>query len=161
MLLALHSSAFADFDANTDLNCSEKAETEYAYQTEVLMHVYELAKVSPKEFEKMRDRLVLIREKELNNCDQKFMAQMEEKVDSQLAAVVSATTNSGSRAPASLSPIARAPASQQQNKAALSKENNRRGAYIEVDGGSAEDGSCMSESDEEQAYTGGRVAIGN
>lgn len=141
-------SAQADLSTNADLSCSEKAEAEYAYHTEVLIHVFELAKVSPKEFEKLRSQLVTRRENELNNCEQAYIAEMEKKVDDQLEAAVTAPTRGLASVPSSVIGTDR-------RGQPVYSSGARRGAYIEV-GDSTEN--CA---DDDGGYTGGRVEIGN
>lgn len=141
-------------EANQETSCYAQAEGVYSYQTEALLHAYERAKVSPKEFEAQRTQLITNRESSLYNCEQKDLADMDKFVeDIQINTVIhqqSASRGIASidvRQPVSIEPV----------------NTYRRGAYIEVNpaAGASHEQHVSEHDDDIPEYNGERVPIGN
>lgn len=137
--------------------CSEKAEMTYAYHTELLMHAYEIAKVSPKEFESIRSKLVDQRESDLQKCWNVSEGSSEVEPSHQIYS----TNTVAQRTPAST--VSRAPASMSspsvQNLPRY--EPQRRGAFVEVVPEAGQEIYCPEDDDGTSIYTGERISIGN
>ncbi len=120
----------------------------YSYHTELLMHAYEIAKISPIEFENMRSKLVAKRESELQRCWQQYSA------DGEVAP---------QRAPAQeISNSSRAPASVKiQSPGCQFREPQRRGAFVEVVGAPEAEAELLKDEDGSPIYTGERISVGN
>lgn len=140
-------------EANQEMSCYERAEGEYSYQTETLLHAYERAQVSPKEFEAQRTQLITNRESALYSCEQKHLAEMDRFVEDIQINTVIHQHNAG-RGIASVDVRQPVPAEP--------VNTYRRGAYIEVNPADAGHEQHVSEhNDDIPEYSGERVPIGN
>jgi hypothetical protein len=133
-------------EARDEASCHVKVDREYSYQTEVLLHEYERAKVSPKEFESLRTELTTHRESALLACEQNDLAEMDKFVeDIQISTVVMdpnadrGIASVGGRRPASIMPMPR----------------QAQGDYADVDS------SDVANEDFIHEYDGERVRVGN
>lgn len=136
--------------------CTEKAEMSYAYNVELLMHAYETATVSPRDFEKLRTQLVERRETDLQGCS--GVAYQEEDTFPQMQN----TYGDGSQETPHSRSIASVPvpiAHQQQLAPAYGV--HRRGVFTEVVPQPGEEGEALVDQDGTPIYTGERISIGN
>ncbi|MCC6138548.1 MAG: hypothetical protein IT287_07935 [Bdellovibrionaceae bacterium] len=159
-LILFASSAHAQTLEPSDTRCFESAEEEYAHHTEILMHTYERAQVSPRDFEKLRSDLIVKRDNQVSSCSYRMMIGAEEPEDQTLVTEVSEQRSVASiRAPASFSIIKPMP----QNPIAPTQAQDeplRRGVYTEV---LSEDSGheCGDDPVNESTYNGERVSVGN
>lgn len=167
LLFLLQLPVRAQSPEDSQQKCFEAVEQDYAYHTEVLLHIYDRAIVSPKEFEKKRSQLVNKRESELNKCDAKMLAEMEQRVDQQFAAAVEVISQSpsGSRSPASLVSIKiiakeRVPEAAAENQERALRRDHNPQAEMEL-GGQSHNCPYDHGEDEEPVYNGERVPVSN
>lgn len=136
------------------VSCPDTAEMHYAYHTEVLMHAYETARLTPREFESLRTQLVERRETDLQRCWGTIgESQLE---DSHETPQYIAPTDSSSRSRG----IASVPAGYERG-VRKPFEPPRRGAYTEVVPQSQDEVHTFEDQDGLPIYTGERVSIGN